>query len=37
MGLKEQLAQWVMEVAVVQFNTAEEVEAHIQWLGRKGR
>ena len=38
MGLKEQLAQWAAEVAVVQFNTAEEVEAfRIQWLGRKGK
>ena len=27
MGLKEQLAQWAAEVAAVQFNTAEEVEA----------
>ena len=38
MGLKQQLAQWVAEVAAVQFNTAEEVEAfRIQWLGRKGK
>ena len=38
MGLKEQLAQWAAEVAAVQFNTAEEVEAfRIQWLGRKGK
>ena len=38
MGLKEQLAQWAAEVAVVQFNTAEEVEAfRVQWLGRKGK
>ena len=38
MGLKEQLAQWAAEDAVVQFNTAEEVEAfRIQWLGRKGK
>ena len=38
MGLKEQLAQWAEEVAAVQFNTAEEVEAfRIQWLGRKGK
>ncbi len=38
MALKEQLAQWAAEVAAVQFNTAEEVEAfRIQWLGRKGK
>ncbi len=38
MGLKEQLAQWAAEVAAVQLNTAEEVEAfRIQWLGRKGK
>jgi phenylalanyl-tRNA synthetase alpha chain len=38
MGLKEQLAHWAAEVAAVQLNTAEEVEAfRIQWLGRKGK
>ena len=38
MGLTEQSAQWAAEVALVQFNTAEEVEAfRIQWLGRKGK
>ena len=38
MGLKEQMAQWAAEVAAVQLNTAEEVEAfRIQWLGRKGK
>ena len=37
MGLKEQLAQWAAEVAVVQFNTAEVEAFRIQWLGRKGK